>query len=205
MGLQEVCVNWHNFRCRLHNTLRYGADPMRSVASHNTLETKNTGDTQRGGIGTVVNGLMFKYVKDSGVDHTGLVRWSWFKLEGEPGHRTRVVTAYVPMGSKSSGLLTYYKQSQRYIKKNGLNLTPKKMFKDDLCSVLKQWRVQDDRIILMMDANDNVLNGHIAKTLAKDGIALKEAVHAQTPDMAPRRISEGVSRLMGSGTLPTWS
>ena len=45
MGLQEVCVNWRNFRCRLHNTLRYGGDPMRSVASHNTLETKNTGDT----------------------------------------------------------------------------------------------------------------------------------------------------------------
>ena len=103
---------------------------MRSVASHNTLETKNTGDTQRGGTGTVVNGLMAKYVRDSGVDHTGLGRWSWFKLEGEPGHRTRVVTAYAPMGSKSSGLLTYYKQSERYIKKNSLNSTPKKTLID---------------------------------------------------------------------------
>ena len=37
MGLQEVCVNWHNFRCNLVHTLRSGADPIRSVASHNTL------------------------------------------------------------------------------------------------------------------------------------------------------------------------
>ena len=202
MGLQEVCVNWRNFRCRLHNTLRYGGDPMRSVASHNTLETKNTGDTQRGGTGTVVNGLMAKYVRDSGVDHTGLGRWSWFKLEGEPGHRTRVVTAYAPTGSKSSGLSTYYKQSDRYIKKNGLNSTPKKMFRDDLCAVLKQWRLQGDRIVLMMDANDNVLNGHIAKALAKDGIELKEAVHAQTPGYGPKTHFRGSQSIDGIWYTP---
>ena len=175
---------------------------MRSVASHNTLETKNTGDTQRGGTGTVVNGLMAKYVRDSGVDHTGLGRWSWFKLEGEPGHRTRVVTAYAPTGSKSSGLSTYYKQSERYIKKNGLNSTPKKMFRDDLCAVLKQWRLQGDRIVLMMDASDNVLNGHIAKALAKDGIELKEAVHAQTPGYGPKTHFRGSQSIDGIWYTP---
>ena len=109
MGLQEVCVNWRNFRCNLAHTLRSGADPMRSVASHNTIEEKRVGNTQRGGTGTVVTGALAKYVKDYGVDYTGLGRWSWFKLEGEPGHCTRVVTAYAPTGSKSSGTLTYYK------------------------------------------------------------------------------------------------
>lgn len=51
MGLQEVCINWHNFRCNLAHKLRCGADPTRSVASHNTLELKNTRDTQRGAPG----------------------------------------------------------------------------------------------------------------------------------------------------------
>jgi len=60
MGLQEVCVNWRNFRCNLAHTLRSGADPMRSVASHNTIEEKNVGNTQRGGTGTVVTGALAK-------------------------------------------------------------------------------------------------------------------------------------------------
>lgn len=140
---------------------------------------------------------MLECVKDLGIDHTGLGQWSWFKLEGEPGHRTRVVTAYAPTGSKSSGLLTYYKQSERYIKKYGLNSGPKKMFKDDLCAVLEQWMVQGNRIILMMDANDNVLNGHIAKALAKDGIKLKEVVHAETQGHGPKTNFRGSQSIDG--------
>ena len=87
------------------------------------------------------------------------------------------------------------------------------MFRDDLCAVLKQWRLQGDRIVLMMDANDNVLNGHIAKALAKDGIELKEAVHAQTPGYGPKthfrgsQLIDGIwytpdLELMGASYLP---
>ena len=45
MGLQEVCVNWRNFRCNLAHTLRSGADPIISMASHNILEAQNMGNT----------------------------------------------------------------------------------------------------------------------------------------------------------------
>ena len=202
MGLQEVCVNWRNFRCNLAHTLRSGADPIRSVASHNTLEEKNVGNTQRGGTGTVVTGAMAKYVKDSGVDYTGLGRWSWFRLEGEPGHCTRVVTAYAPTGSRSSGTKTYYKQSQRFIENNGLNTTPKRMFRDDLCAVLKQWRSLGDRIVLMITAKGNVLNGHVSHALAEEGIKLKEAVHAMTPGQGPKTYFRGKQSIDGIWYTP---
>ena len=83
--------------------------------------------------------------------------------------------------------MTYYKQSLRFIQKHGLNSTPKKMFRDNLCAVLKQWRSLGDKIVLMMDANDNVLNGHIAQALADKKIELKEAVHApMSPCQGPK-------------------
>ena len=51
------------------------------------------------------------------------------------------------------------------------------MFCDNLCDVLKTWRSMGDRIILMMDANDNVFNGKLSKQLADNLIEMKEAVH----------------------------
>ena len=142
LGLQEVVVNWDNFTTSnlLASMLRQGSDPIRSVISFNTLETKNIGDTQRGGTATIVNDVLTLYVKDTGTDHTHLGRRSWFRLEGEPGHSTRVVTAYAPCGSNSSGVSTYFKQAKRYTQNINLNTNPKKMFREDLYAVLQQWR-----------------------------------------------------------------
>ena len=39
------------------------------------------------------------------------------------------------------------------------------MFEDDLVTVMEQWRARGDRIILMMDANNNVFNGRLSKKL----------------------------------------
>ena len=63
--------------------------------SHNTLlgETENIGYNQRGGTATLLKGELASYVIDSGQDYTKLGRWSWYRVEGEPGCRTRIVTA----------------------------------------------------------------------------------------------------------------
>ena len=59
------------------------------------------------------------------------------------------------------------------------------MFCDDLCEVLKTWRSKGDRIILMMDTNENVFNGKLSKRLADDLIEMKEAVHGVKPGQGP--------------------
>ena len=83
-GIQEVCINWSAFKSSqtMASLLRYGAQPIRSVASHNKREdSKSVGRSQRGGTATIINEQLCSYVKDSGVDHTGLGRWSWYLLE----------------------------------------------------------------------------------------------------------------------------
>ena len=106
-------------------------------------------------------------------------------MEGEHGVRTRLITAYAPVGGKDSGPESYWKQQLRYIQNNSLNTTPFKMFCDDLCEVLKTWRSKGDRIILMMDANDNVFKGKLSKRLADKPIEMKEAVHGVKPGQGP--------------------
>ena len=188
-------MNWGNYKTsnRLAALLRRGYDPIRSVQSHNSLEDSTTiGNVQQGGTATVLQGTFSKFVKkrgkSTGVDHTGLGRWSWYTMEGEHGVRTRIISAYAPVGGKDSGPESYWKQHLRYIQNKSLNATPFNMFCDDLCEVLKTWRSRgdriilmmdaNDRIILMMDANDNVFNGKLSKRLADELIEMKEAVEA---------------------------
>ena len=54
------------------------------------------------------------------------------------------------------------------------------MFCDDLCTLLKSWRRQGDRIILLIGANNNVHKGTLSQRLANNLIELKEAVHEVT-------------------------
>ena len=140
IGLQEVGINWENFTTSnlLASLLRQGSDPIRSVKYFNSFETKNIGDTQRGGTATIINNALTTYMKDTGTNHTHLGQWSWFRLKGEPGDSTRVVTAYAPCGSNASGVLAYFKQTRKCIQHYNLNTTPKKMFCEDLCAVLRQ-------------------------------------------------------------------
>ena len=181
----------------MESLLRKGSDPIWVQKSFNTIETENIGYSQRGGTATVLNGALSKYIKDANVDHTGLGRWSWVKLEGQPGHVTRIVTAYGPCGSKSSGNKTYYQQQRRYIQNNSLRTTVKKMFRDNLCATLRKWRNQGNRIILMMDANNTVSDGQLSKALAEDGLEMKEAVHSIRRGPGPKTYFRGKSSIDG--------
>ena len=137
---------------------------------------------------------------DSGQDYTKLGRWSWYRVEGEPGCRTRIVTAYAPTGSEASEEASYWKQSQRYIKKEGLKTNPKKMFREDLCKALTNWREAGDRIVLMIDANENVTDHILARMLAK--IGLREAVHMRTNGPGPKTHVRGSESIDGIYVTP---
>ena len=87
-GLEEVCINWSGFKASqtIASILRVKTEQTQSVASHNERETKNIGRYQRGGTATTLRDQLAAFVIDLGNDHTGLGRWSWYLLEGEPGH-----------------------------------------------------------------------------------------------------------------------
>ena len=188
LGLQEPCINWCAFKSSitLASLLRDGTTPIKSVHSHNLHETDNIGRKQRGGTATLLRDELAARVIDRGWDETRLGRWSWYRIQGEPGWRTRIVTAYAPTGNKQSDFGSYYKQIQRYIQKKGLRTNPKAMFREDLCRELRHWRSLGDQVLLMMDANENVLEGAMVKKMAKPDIGLRAAVHSQVPGHGPK-------------------
>ena len=80
----------------LTSLIQTKVENIRSVTSHNERETENIGRYQRGDTATIIREQLTAFAIDSGVDHIGLGRWSWYQVKWEPGHRTYFVTAYEP-------------------------------------------------------------------------------------------------------------
>ena len=66
---------------------------LRSVSSSNTAERLESNHLP-GGTAIVTTNTLGGYIKCTGKDYRNLGRWSWMQVEGEAGHRTRIVQAY---------------------------------------------------------------------------------------------------------------
>ena len=60
------------------------------------------------------------------------------------------------------------------------------MFREDLLTQLRIWRTRGDRIILMMDANEDVIDGAMCKQLNRAVLNMKEVVFSQTRTRGPK-------------------
>ena len=134
---------------------------------------------------------------DSGSNHTGLGRWSWYLVEGEPGHQTYAMTAYMLCFNIGVGDHTVYKQQERYIQEKGLKTNPEALFRDNLIAVLRRWQAKGDRVVLIMDANENVLHGAMCKQLTQEDLQMREVVHSETAGSGPKTWFRGSESING--------
>ena len=133
---------------------------------------------QEGGTGVLTFGQLAEQFDhmNSGQDVTGLGRFSFSRYIGENGISTWVVCGYQPC--KSKGPSTSYQQQRRYfIEKRQPDVKPRDKFFEDFIALLKRWRDEGDRIIVCLDANENIYTKRIGRALTEiDGLAMKEVV-----------------------------
>ncbi len=98
-------------------------------------------------------------------------------LKGD-GVRTRVVWGYNPCGNGKLNSGTTYEQQRRYFITKKKDLTcPRKKFHDDLMQQLEKWCTDGDRLIVCMDANEDIYKKSLGKSLTKvDGLNMSEVV-----------------------------
>jgi hypothetical protein len=103
---------------------------------------------------------------ESGKDPTGLGRWTVITIHGE-GVQTRLVCGYNPCFS--TGHSTSYQQQRRFFLQTRQELTcPRKKFHDDLVAQLNKWRDEGDRLIVCMDANEDIYSKSIGRSLTNE-------------------------------------
>ena len=123
---------------------------------------------------------MSAYAK-AGKDASGLGRAVWTVFDYN-GHKLRVVTAYRPCkktkertkGNKLSH--SVWRQHYRYYKDQGIREPkPRVLFDKYLFNLIKQWRAGGEKVILAIDANENVYKGKFAEGLNQAGVKLDSA------------------------------
>lgn len=101
-------------------------------------------------------------VIDTGVDATGLGRWSWTRYRGKNDVTLRVICAYRPCKKPTStGPNTAYSQEQQQFSdiqsQATFNIYPRKAFLHDITKDIQQRKEKDkDQLIIMMDCNQDV-------------------------------------------------
>jgi hypothetical protein len=165
-----------------------------AIAAHNVHKGKHAGRVQEGGTGSICFGDATGYVKKVGRNDEGLGRWCWILLGGADGHNTRIITAYNPCKNKNINSGTTYQQQRQYFIMKRKDLTcPLILFCKHLIKLIRQWRMDGDRIVLFMDHNKHTIDGHLGKALADtDGLDLYKAIKLHTGT------SPGATFLQGS-------
>jgi hypothetical protein len=148
-----------------------------SVVGHNVHAQKKR-KVQEGGTSMLMFGSMIDYYdcQQSGRDDTGLGRWVVMTLKGAV--TTRIVCGYNPCGNDRPNSGTVYHQQRHYwVVKRKCLTCPRVKFWEDLLQQLGRWREQGDKLIVCLDANEDIYKKAIGKALTLvDGLAMKEVV-----------------------------
>ena len=159
-----------------------GESEIRSVGAHNVHE--NIGRTQEGGTALLLYGPLIEQYdfEHSGKEDTGLGRWVVMVFRGSEGIITRIICGYNPCYNNKTGSKTSYQQHRRYfITKEKDRTCPRQRFRDDLVKKLQEWRDAGDRLVVCMDANEDIYNKSIGKALTDTaGLGMKEVVSTFT-------------------------
>ncbi len=113
----------------------------------------------------------------SGKDKTGLGRWSVMTLQGN-GVCTRTICGYNPCGNAKLNSGTTYQQHRRYFVTMKKDITcPRKHFHDDFVKQLNKWHREGDRLVVCMDANEDIYKKSLGKSLmSSEGLNMVEVV-----------------------------
>ena len=104
------------------------------------------------------------------------------KFAGADNRATIVLYGYCPCYNAKSGSRISYQQQRRYLIGKEDDLTcPRRRFQEDLFKQLEIWKEEGNEIIVCMDANENIYDKCIGKTLmCPTGLDMKEVVGNQT-------------------------
>jgi hypothetical protein len=165
-------------------------NPTRGMCASNVKDGKVKRD-QWGGTCITAVGHFSSSVKISGINTTGLGRWSWLHVGGG-GKTTRIVSVYQPcQPSKMSRGDTVWEQHRRYFESRGEVRNPRVMFLTDLMSLLRRWKVAGEEILLLGDFNEDVYTGNIAKALSGDELRMTEMCKQATGCPLPPTHNQG--------------
>jgi hypothetical protein len=182
INITAYCKHKINFKHKwnvngFNQLFKGGEAPIQSIVAHNVHE--NVGRIQQGGTILLLFGHLTQQLdlNESGKDPTGLGRWSVMTLQGN-GVQTRIICGYNPCGNNKLNSGTSYQQQRGFfVTKRKDLICPWKHFHNNLLEQLTKWQEEGDRLIVCMDANEDVYRKSIGRSLPNlEGLNMREVV-----------------------------
>ena len=195
-GGAESRTNWnlvphtHSFKKSL--SMREGSHCCTGHNSHENFSLK-----QQGGTFIASTPTAGQYIREMGNDSTGLGRWSWMRVEGRT-IATRIICAYQPCITRKRSMSSTIAQQRRYWQLHGIRVCPRVKFREDLFDLLKQWRENGDKLILLMDANENLESGPIERMLKHPDLNMEDIISKRSNTDGPATFIRGQRQIDGA-------
>eukprot|EP00978_Attheya_sp_CCMP212_P036410 scaffold164929_cov59-Attheya_sp.AAC.1 len=107
----------------------------------------------------------------TGTDSTGLGRWCSILFQGKNDHKCRVITAYQPVKQGKQGhFSSVYAQHRRYFRAQHEFKCPRVLFVEHMLAEIRQCQDNGEKVILLVDANECLATGKLAKGLMELGM-----------------------------------
>ena len=186
MGFQETNLNWDQVQSKdqwEERTMGWWKGGNTSVKAFNKQDVIPTLHQPGGCMITSANSVKRK-IMGCGADTRLLGRWAWTRYQGKHELSLRVITAYRP--GTTAGAHTVFSQQRSYFDNLDDERHPRESMLQELCEAIKEWQEEGDRIILLMDANENVSNDHMTEIF--DALGMKEVIldrHQESQDLQP--------------------
>jgi hypothetical protein len=126
-------------------------------------------DYKQGGTSTTIVDKWQSRVAERGSNDKGLGRWSYLVLSSNC-RKLAIITAYRPC--KTQGPTTAWTQQWLMLREDQKNPDPILQFRKDLDDQLSKWKTKGYKIILLLDANEEIGNnpGGLGQVIAKNGL-----------------------------------
>jgi hypothetical protein len=156
IGFADTNVNWNlRLKNQVTNILQRNYKIVQTTTSSSTEPSRTV--HQPGGTLTAATSKYTGRIRGIIKDESNMGRWSGYTLSTNFQHNLHIVTVYQSV--KSDGIHSTYKQQQSKLADMGYrNPNPRKQLIEDLQRLIKQWNEQNDKTIILIDANDNIYN-----------------------------------------------
>ena len=185
MGWAELNINWRVTTPpeNLRERLRPGKWDKISVSTAHNIHEKLT-KYQPGGVSLLTFDHLSYRVSSSGSDPSGLGRWTWQCIRCRT-RNIRIISTYQPNITVGEEKQTVYAQQKRYLRYiQKIDLCPRETFRRDLTNELQPWIENNEVIILMLDANDDLRHGPTNEWLTET-LGLRNSIHTHHPNRDP--------------------
>jgi hypothetical protein len=200
VGITEPNINW-NEKIRRETKQKFQKHYQSALISTSSSTDPTKSYYQPGGTATTITNQYTGRAIKPIIDLTGMGRWSGYQLQRNTNEHLNIITVYRPIITQ--GIHTCYQQQVSIVKNKGINNpNPRQQLLDDLTTLITEFNNNNNKSIIMIDANEGMFTNHSKLTTFLAQTNLTSLIqHTQHQPVTHSRGTQCIDYIFGTQTI----